>query len=169
MTSAQKATLAAASPATNLLLIDSTLGRIDRYDGSNFHNVGDSPVLIPYSFEAAQSVDTWMRFGETQPASDEGMRMAKAGSIVTHSTFTDVQLATTGDVTFEVRINNVNQASLENEFTSGEGTGKKSKSVTVARDSVTFSAGDLLTAVANETGTMGWAAVIGYIEVVFDT
>lgn len=167
MTTAQKAAIS--SPATHLLVADTDLGRIDRYTGSAWVTIGsDSPTIIPYNHPDSSGSDTWMQFGETFMTTASGMRMARDGSITAHSTHTNVTTATSGDVTFEVRINNSNQASLENEFLSAGGTGQRSTSKTVARGSVAFSAGDIIHMIAIENGTMVWDDVMGYIEVMFD-
>lgn len=166
MTTAQKAAIS--SPATGLQVFDTDLIRPDYHTGLAWVPVG-TPAIIQYSYDGDQSVDTWMRFGAVQTSSTTGMYMARAGSIVAHSTSVTISVVTSGDVTFEVRINDANQASLENEFTTGEGTGVKGKAATAVRDVVTFLAGDLVTIVANEAGDMVWTAVMGYLEVVFDT
>lgn len=110
-----------------------------------------------------------MYFGSVSATAASGMRMARDGSIIAHSTHLALTTATSGDVTLEVQINNVNQGTLENEFLAALGVGQTDASVTVVRDSVPFSAGDIIHLMANVTGTMQWDNVMGYIEVVFDT
>lgn len=124
---------------------------------------------LSYNDITARTADAWLRIGHTQMSSTEGFVMPYDGAIRAHSVSVDIQTATSGDVTFEVRINNSNQASLELQFTAAGGTGVKNGRVTVAAGAVTFSAGDIIQVRANEAiGIMGWDDVMGTIFVEFD-
>lgn len=121
-----------------------------------------------YSLSASTSADAYAKWGETQGASTIGLRMSNPGSIVHHACLMNITTATSGDVTSEIRINDTNQSELEVEFNSSLGTGVTSADNIAARHEVAFSKGDLIQAHLNLTGTMTWASVIGYIEVIFD-
>ena len=103
-----------------------------------------------------------------QMSSTIGYRMLRSGSIVGHSTLINIIDDNNGDMTFEVRINDVNQASLETEFLSSLGTGVKSDSVTFARHNANFVAGDIIQIFAQETGQMSYTNAVGYFEVQFN-
>jgi len=131
-------------------------------------NMG-SRVLLQYGLDASTSADAYAAFMDgVVGTSTIGVRMPAGGSIVRHSCLMNVTTATTGDVTSEVRINNTNQASLEVEFDSADGTGVASDDAQVERHKVSFSRGDLLQVHLNLTGTMTWEDVIGTLELIFD-
>lgn len=124
--------------------------------------------IIQYSLSASTSADAYAKLGEVQTSATIGLRMASKGSITNHSCLMNVTTATSGDVTSEVRINDTNQSSIELEFNSSAGTGVASNHIHAARHAVTFDDGDLVQIFLNETGTMVWENVVGFIEVVFD-
>lgn len=121
-----------------------------------------------YSLSASTSADAYGKWGETVATSSIGLYMPEGGSIVHHVCQMNITTATTGDVTSEIRVNDTNQSDAELEFNSSLGTGVASKDVLLDRHVVTFSEGDIIQPYLNLTGTMTWASVIGYIEVVFD-
>jgi hypothetical protein len=126
-------------------------------------------VLLPYGESSAVVVSSYLNGvdGVAFTASI-GYRMHKQGSIIGHSTLANITTATSGDVTFEVRVNDTNKSELENEFASGDGTGVASKNNKAPRFEVPFNEGDIITVRATLTGTMGWTSVIGFVEVQFD-
>ena len=126
--------------------------------------------ILPYGSGAAGSSDSYMyAVGITIFTSSKGYVMHKSGSIIAHSTHVTITTATSGDVTFEVRVNDTNQSSLENAFASSLSTGVKSSYVSVDVGRAIFSAGDKITVFANEDGTMAWDETIGYLEIEFDS
>lgn len=127
-----------------------------------------SRVTFTYSLAASTSADAYAKWGEVTGTSSIGLRMPASGSIVRHSCLMNISTATTGDVTAEVRVNDVNASLLELEFASSLGTGVTSKNTNTARTSISFSSGDIVQIFLNETGTMVWDSVIGFIEVIFD-
>ena len=132
------------------------------------YNLG-SRQSLQYGEATSTSADAYAAFVDgVLGTATAGIRMHKAGSILGHSVLTDVTTATSGDVTFEVRVNDANQAALELEFDSADGTGVASMSRIEPRHSVSFAVGDLISVFMNETGTMVWQNTIGFIEVQFD-
>jgi hypothetical protein len=125
-------------------------------------------VAFIYSLSASTSADAYAKWGETQGTSTIGLRMSSPGSVVHHSCLMNITTATSGDVTAEIRVNDTNQSNAEIEFNSSLGTGVASDDVLIDRHAVSFSDGDLIQAHLNLTGTMTWASVVGFIEVVFD-
>lgn len=125
-------------------------------------------VALIYNDPSARSSDQWAKYGNTPMSATEGIPMPRAGSIIDHSLSVEITTATAGDVTFEVRIENSNQAAFELEFTSAGGTGVKQGRVS---GSAAFSAGNFITVRENESagGTMAWDDLMGMIVVEFDT
>ena len=100
----------------------------------------------------------------------QGYYMHRAGSIVGISANFDVTTNSGGGgdaLFFDARIDGSTVFRAQ-WLASGEGTGVKNASNTQARGTDTFSAGDILSAFVDETGTHVWEDVIMYIEVVFD-
>ena len=127
--------------------------------------------LLPYGRGGAISTsDAYMYApGLAIFTSSKGYIMHKGGSIISHTTQVTITTATSGNVTFEVRVNDVNQSLLENEFASTLSTGEKSSYVSVDFGRVSFSAGDKISVKSIETGTMAWDETIGYFEVAFNS
>ena len=126
--------------------------------------------IFIYGDYASRSADYYLYGAQLQQfSSDVGFAMHRGGSIVGHSTRLEIEAATSGnDVTLEVRINDTNQALLENVFLQSGGTGYKTAYVSITKGLVTFSAGDLIQVHATEDGDMGWDDVLGFVEVAFD-
>ena len=129
-----------------------------------------SRACFTFSDSVGISADDYLFVDSSvQMSATKGFRMHRAGSIIGHSISLNIVTASSGDMTFEVRIAGANQATLEVEFAAALGTGDKSASTTVARNTVTFNAGDIISIFANETGTMSVTDVTGFFEVVFDS
>lgn len=124
-------------------------------------------VALTYNDLGARTASIFLRIGNTSMGTAKGFVMPYSGNIRAHSVSVQITTATAGDVTFEVRIGNTNQSTLELEFLSSGGTGSKTDSVTVAAG-VTFSAGDIMQVRAVETDTMAWDDVMGTVWVEFD-
>jgi len=125
--------------------------------------------IFTYGDPNSTAIDYYVMSGQVRFSSTKGYVMHKDGSILSHSTSVKITTATSDDVTFEIRINDVNQSLLENEFLSSLGTGEKSSYVNVDFGRVPFSAGDFIGVKANETGTMVWDDVLGYVEIGFNS
>ncbi len=123
---------------------------------------------LHYNEDASQSASSWPLVGDTSLQTTTGWVMPWSGSIRGHSVIVDLTTVDSGDVTFEARIENSNQASLELEFGFGLGAGVAIDSVTALSGSVTFSRNDVIQARITETGVMAWRRVIGTIWVEFD-
>lgn len=130
-------------------------------------------VAFVYNRPQAGSSDQNQLWGQTPASgvSGDGIIMPSAGSVIAHTTSVDITLDTDGDVTFEVQIDNVNASALENEFLATGGTGRKTAVNNVARNTsgATFTSGQNLSVLANETGTMAWDDVFGVVVAQLDT
>ncbi len=130
-------------------------------------------VAFVYNQASPGSTNQNMRWGNVPAggASGDGIIMPSAGSVVAHTTSVDITSAVSGDVTFEVEIENTNASAVENEFAFGLGTGRATLVTNVARNTggATFSSGDNIAVRANETGDMAWDDVFGVVVVQLDT
>ncbi len=127
------------------------------------------PLLpIAYNDKGSRTTSQFAFIGDTGMGSTKGLLMVAPGSIRAHSLMVKIDTATDGDVTFEVRVDNVNQPDLELEFLAGGGVGLKSGYEFSASGSSTFSAGQFLSIRENETGDMAWSKMIGVIWIELD-
>lgn len=133
---------------------------------SLFHG-GKSSSFI-YSLASSTSADAYTKWGETVSTATIGIVMPSKGSVVHHSCGMNITTASSGDVTAELRVNNINKSAGEVEFNSSLGTGVTNQNQAMARHDIAFDTGDLVQIILNLTGTMTWESVIGTIEVLFD-
>lgn len=130
-------------------------------------------VAFVYNQATAGSANQNMRWGNLAGTGSggDGIIMPSAGSIVAHTTSTDITSAVSGDVTFEIQVDNNASTPTENEFLSSGGTGRKTAVNNVARNTAdaTFTQGQNLTVFARETGDMAWDDTFGVVIVQLDT